>query len=283
MYAGRVAEVGDVDTIFYRPRHGYTFGLLSSLPRLDGRGQPSPATDPRATAEPHPTCPRLRVPSPLSLRPRRVCDTRARARSTDEPEPSTRRVIRAERVALALPTEVMSDDDALLRGQVSRQALPGAIAASCCDGTSAPSKRSMASASWSRAARRWRSSASRAVASRRWPDQSCGWTNRPRAACASTARTSRTRTVHEMRRLRREMQIVFQDPYRQPRSAHDRRAILTEPFADARLARRRDAFNRVCSTSSACRPSMRPAIRTSSPAGNASESASRARLPSSPS
>ena len=35
MYAGRAVEVGDVESIFYRPRHGYTFGLLSSLPRLD--------------------------------------------------------------------------------------------------------------------------------------------------------------------------------------------------------------------------------------------------------
>jgi oligopeptide/dipeptide ABC transporter ATP-binding protein len=35
MYAGRIAEEGDVDTIFKRPRHPYTWGLLASLPRLD--------------------------------------------------------------------------------------------------------------------------------------------------------------------------------------------------------------------------------------------------------
>ena len=35
MYAGREVEVGDVESMFYRPRNGYTFGLLSSLPRLD--------------------------------------------------------------------------------------------------------------------------------------------------------------------------------------------------------------------------------------------------------
>ncbi len=35
MYAGRVVEVGDVLDIFARPRHPYTLGLLSSLPRLD--------------------------------------------------------------------------------------------------------------------------------------------------------------------------------------------------------------------------------------------------------
>jgi len=37
MYAGRQVEVGDVDQIFYEPRHAYTAGLLASLPRLDRR------------------------------------------------------------------------------------------------------------------------------------------------------------------------------------------------------------------------------------------------------
>jgi peptide/nickel transport system ATP-binding protein len=35
MYAGRVIESGDVNTIFYHPRHPYTLGLLASRPRLD--------------------------------------------------------------------------------------------------------------------------------------------------------------------------------------------------------------------------------------------------------
>jgi oligopeptide/dipeptide ABC transporter ATP-binding protein len=35
MYAGRQAELADVDTIFYESRHPYTLGLLASLPRLD--------------------------------------------------------------------------------------------------------------------------------------------------------------------------------------------------------------------------------------------------------
>ena len=37
MYAGKVAELGDIDNIYYEPRHAYTFGLLSSLARLDQR------------------------------------------------------------------------------------------------------------------------------------------------------------------------------------------------------------------------------------------------------
>jgi oligopeptide/dipeptide ABC transporter ATP-binding protein len=39
MYAGRVAELGTIDDIFYDPRHPYTRGLLASLPRLDRRSR----------------------------------------------------------------------------------------------------------------------------------------------------------------------------------------------------------------------------------------------------
>lgn len=37
MYAGKIIEVGDVDEIFYDPRHPYTWALLSSMPDLDSR------------------------------------------------------------------------------------------------------------------------------------------------------------------------------------------------------------------------------------------------------
>jgi peptide/nickel transport system ATP-binding protein len=39
MYAGKIVETGTADEIFYQPRHAYTFGLLSSLPRMDRRRQ----------------------------------------------------------------------------------------------------------------------------------------------------------------------------------------------------------------------------------------------------
>jgi oligopeptide/dipeptide ABC transporter ATP-binding protein len=35
MYAGRVVELGDVHTIFAKPRHPYTIGLMESLPSLE--------------------------------------------------------------------------------------------------------------------------------------------------------------------------------------------------------------------------------------------------------
>ncbi len=37
MYAGKVAELGTIDDVYYRPRHPYTLGLLKSLARMDQR------------------------------------------------------------------------------------------------------------------------------------------------------------------------------------------------------------------------------------------------------
>ncbi len=39
MYAGRIAEQGSIDDIFYRTAHPYTSGLLKCLPRLDSDGR----------------------------------------------------------------------------------------------------------------------------------------------------------------------------------------------------------------------------------------------------
>lgn len=38
MYSGQVVEYGNVEDIFYNPRHPYTWGLLSSLPQLGLKG-----------------------------------------------------------------------------------------------------------------------------------------------------------------------------------------------------------------------------------------------------
>ena len=35
MYAGKIVEKGNVDEIFYEPRHPYTWGLLSAMPDID--------------------------------------------------------------------------------------------------------------------------------------------------------------------------------------------------------------------------------------------------------
>lgn len=65
MYAGRVAEYGSAADIFARPGHPYTWGLLSSMPRLDRerttRLVPIPGSPPSLISVPagcpfHPRC-----------------------------------------------------------------------------------------------------------------------------------------------------------------------------------------------------------------------------------
>ncbi len=76
MYAGRQAEQGTTDEVFYGHRHPYTLGLLASLPRMDddmGRPLvPIPGTPPSLIRKPpgcafHPRCRFARVPG--------LCDT----------------------------------------------------------------------------------------------------------------------------------------------------------------------------------------------------------------
>ncbi|HEY1316525.1 MAG TPA: ABC transporter ATP-binding protein [Gaiella sp.] len=80
MYAGRAIEIGGVDDVYYRPRMPYTVGLLTSSPRLDDDDQqlvPIPGRPPSPMSLPpgctfHPRCPiadeRCRVDEPV-LRP----------------------------------------------------------------------------------------------------------------------------------------------------------------------------------------------------------------------
>ena len=69
MYAGRIVEHADKDTIFATPEHPYTWGLLKSIPRLDSpRGEelvPIPGRPPSLILKPpgcsfHPRCPYVR-------------------------------------------------------------------------------------------------------------------------------------------------------------------------------------------------------------------------------
>ena len=38
MYGGKIVEVGTAEEIFYNPQHPYTWGLLGSMPTLEGTG-----------------------------------------------------------------------------------------------------------------------------------------------------------------------------------------------------------------------------------------------------
>jgi oligopeptide/dipeptide ABC transporter ATP-binding protein len=59
MYAGKVVEIGDVNTIFASPRHPYTVGLMDSLPKLTAEEEwlrPIPGQPPSLISRP-PGCP----------------------------------------------------------------------------------------------------------------------------------------------------------------------------------------------------------------------------------
>ena len=65
MYAGRVAEIAYVTTLFDNPLHPYTWGLLNAVRTLDKgevtaaiKGQVAPATDYPTGCRFHPRCPK---------------------------------------------------------------------------------------------------------------------------------------------------------------------------------------------------------------------------------
>lgn len=59
MYGGKIVETGNVDEIFYNPKHPYTWGLLGSMPKLDSRGKELQAIpgSPPDLADPPKGCP----------------------------------------------------------------------------------------------------------------------------------------------------------------------------------------------------------------------------------
>ncbi len=66
MYAGRIVESADTDTLYANPNHPYTQGLIASVPRMDGKkeerlfsieGQPPNVIDLPPCCPFHPRCP----------------------------------------------------------------------------------------------------------------------------------------------------------------------------------------------------------------------------------
>lgn len=64
MYAGRVVEIGQVNEVFYRPKHPYTLGLMRAVPNLSGgraelvsiQGSPPDLIDPPSGCPFAPRC-----------------------------------------------------------------------------------------------------------------------------------------------------------------------------------------------------------------------------------
>jgi oligopeptide/dipeptide ABC transporter ATP-binding protein len=69
MYAGEIAETGATRDVFARPRHPYTWLLLSSTPSIRGprrklmplQGEPPNLLDPPTGCRFHPRCPLARA------------------------------------------------------------------------------------------------------------------------------------------------------------------------------------------------------------------------------
>jgi oligopeptide/dipeptide ABC transporter ATP-binding protein len=104
MYAGRQAELGTVDEIFYETRHPYTLGLMASLPRLDQnadgqrlhriKGQPPSLIFVPPGCAFHPRCEFARLPEPCSteipaIRPVGAVGHRAACHFAEELEDKT--------------------------------------------------------------------------------------------------------------------------------------------------------------------------------------------------
>jgi oligopeptide transport system ATP-binding protein len=75
MYAGKQAELGTADEVFYESHHPYTLGLLASLPRLDEggeeqlhaiRGNPPSLVNRPSGCPFHPRCPFAQLPDPCA-------------------------------------------------------------------------------------------------------------------------------------------------------------------------------------------------------------------------
>lgn len=86
MYAGNIVEIGDINEIFHNPKHPYTIGLLSSIPRIDNPdkklksigGSVPNLLNPPSGCRFNPRCPfafdrcRIEVPAHIEVEPGHV-------------------------------------------------------------------------------------------------------------------------------------------------------------------------------------------------------------------
>ena len=118
MYAGRIVEHADKDTIFATPEHPYTWGLLKSIPRLDSPrdealvpipGRPPSLILSRPGCSFHPRCPYVReAHKPSTLSSRRGRGTGGQHEVACLLPPATRRSLWAALQAGAQPEQAMS-------------------------------------------------------------------------------------------------------------------------------------------------------------------------------
>jgi len=244
MYAGRVAEMGSVYDIYQRPRHAYTYGLLSSLARLDQRRterlRPIPGQPPSLIRVPpgcpfHPRCPfatevcRVEIPplvtadgAPGHLA---ACHHREEvARAAAAPDQSEPVAVRApDNVAPPVAQTPLLEVDGLTKhfpitsGIVFKHRVGDVRAVDGLSFTLAPGE-TLALVGESGCGK---STTARAVLRLLEPTSGSVRFEGEDLIAAGAAR---------MRALRREMQIVFQDPYASLNPRMTVRNILAEPF-----------------------------------------------------
>ena len=231
--AGRTSSSSD-------PLHPYTWGLLGSLPRLEtdidrlvqipGHAAVAPVAAARLPLQPA---------LPVRLRPLQAgaAGARAVARAPDAPagvlprrrdEAARGRAdaaprSRARRRCSRWPTSSLKVENLTKHFPVTR----GIVFQKQVGGREGRRRRV---ASRSAGARRSASSASPAAASRRWRAASCGCSTRPSGTITFEGRDITTLSRTDMRPIRREMMMIFQDPVR-----------VAEPAQARRLHRRRGA------------------------------------------
>ena len=290
MYAGRIVEYADKDTIFAMPEHPYTWGLLKSIPRLDSpRGEelvPIPGRPPSLILKP----PGLRLPPALPVRARGAQAHRPAARAGRR----GRRRRRTGRLPAAGPdapravggaalgrharrgaTRVDVPDEAVDREAVGEVLAPeGTEVAPGVEGTGRDrghgarrshvvstngaaklievrdlvkhfplrqgiilpeagrrrARRRRHLASTSSRARPSGSWASRAAASPRPRGCSRGCSSRPSGEIIYKGKDIAHSSRSELKPLRRDMQMIFQDPYSSLNPRKTVGSIIGEPF-----------------------------------------------------
>jgi len=106
LYGGRIMEEGSAESIFYRPTHPYTLGLLGAVPKLDNEGErliAIPGVPPNMSQLP-PGC-------PFSARCPFVMDRCVTQRPPLAPSPADPLVLRA---CLRDPAEIAREAEAVL-------------------------------------------------------------------------------------------------------------------------------------------------------------------------